>query len=269
MSAPAAVHLPRMALSLRARNGLLLLALAPGAVLMGARGDAALPLRLAMAIALALALEALALRLRGQALRPLLGEGSAVLAAVLLVLWLPALAGWRLAAAVFVAVIVARQAFGGLGGNVFNPAMAGAAFAQLAFATAPAAPAPDLPLALLWAAGGVALLALRASRWQAPLGLLAGAALALLAPALFGGGAGADALLAAPWWLAAGFVLAEPASSGEHARTRLLCAAFAGALCGLFAAQALAALPFALLAGNALARPLDALFAARARARHP
>ncbi|MFC5301600.1 RnfABCDGE type electron transport complex subunit D [Azospira restricta] len=69
--------------------------------------------------------EALALRLAG-APRPaaVLRDGSAVLTGWLLALTLPPWAPWWVAViGGFIAIVVAKQVFGGLGQNVFNPAM--------------------------------------------------------------------------------------------------------------------------------------------------
>lgn len=72
----------------------------------------------------ALATEALSLYLRGLTVRPTLLDGSAMLTAWLLALSLPPWAPWWIAmiGAVF-ALLVGKHVFGGLGQNVFNPAM--------------------------------------------------------------------------------------------------------------------------------------------------
>ena len=126
---------PRPARSLAARNLWMLAAVAPGMVLQW-RGDHALPLQFLLAGMAALAFEAIALGVRRQPLLPYLREGSAVVQAALLVSWMPGLGGVPLLLTVFVALVLARQAFGGLGHNLFHPAAAGIAFA-LAAALAP------------------------------------------------------------------------------------------------------------------------------------
>jgi electron transport complex protein RnfD len=72
----------------------------------------------------ALVTEALSLYLRGLTIRSTLMDGSAMLTAWLLALSLPPWAPWWIAiiGAIF-AVLVGKQVFGGLGQNVFNPAM--------------------------------------------------------------------------------------------------------------------------------------------------
>lgn len=75
---------------------------------------------------LALGFEAAVLAARGRPLRPALTDGSAVLTAWLLALALPPLSPWWLTlVGVFFAIVVAKQLYGGLGYNPFNPAMVG------------------------------------------------------------------------------------------------------------------------------------------------
>ena len=74
----------------------------------------------------ALCSEALALRLRGRPVRLFVSDGSAVVTAVLLAFALPPLTPWwmTVVGTVF-AIVFAKHLYGGLGYNVFNPAMAG------------------------------------------------------------------------------------------------------------------------------------------------
>jgi len=82
----------------------------------------------------ALLTEALALRLRGSDLRLYATDGSAVVTAVLLAFCLPPLTPWWVtAAAAAFGIGVAKHLYGGLGFNVFNPAMAGYAVVLVAF----------------------------------------------------------------------------------------------------------------------------------------
>jgi electron transport complex protein RnfD len=66
--------------------------------------------------------------------RPMLSDGSAVCTGLLLALTLPPLTPWWMAVlgAAF-AVLVAKMMFGGLGMNLFNPALAGRAFMMATF----------------------------------------------------------------------------------------------------------------------------------------
>jgi len=81
---------------------------------------------LLIATVTAVASEAAMLRLRGRPVMPVLGDYSAVLTGLLLGLALPPLAPWWIPfiGAAF-AIIVAKQLYGGLGYNPFNPAMVG------------------------------------------------------------------------------------------------------------------------------------------------
>ena len=98
-----------------------------------------------LAMVTALATEAAILRWRRRPLRPALGDGSVMVTALLLALCLSPLSPWwaTVIATVF-AVALAKHAFGGLGRNLFNPAMAGFVFVLLCFPaqmnTWPAAP---------------------------------------------------------------------------------------------------------------------------------
>lgn len=104
-------------------------------------------LQVLLAVAFALAIEAAALRLRGQPLRPFLGDGSAAVTGWLFALCLPPLAPWWLALVGMLAAIgLAKHLYGGLGHNLFNPAMVGYAVVLVSFP-------------------------LEASRWLAPAGL--------------------------------------------------------------------------------------------------
>jgi electron transport complex protein RnfD len=93
------------------------------------------------------ACEAMALYLRGRDIRNGLLDLSALITAVLLSVALPTAAPWwlPLLGSAF-AILLVKHAFGGLGQNVFNPAMAAYAFLLLSF-----------PLAM--------------SQWPAPLGI--------------------------------------------------------------------------------------------------
>ncbi|MFZ5562898.1 MAG: RnfABCDGE type electron transport complex subunit D [Thermodesulfobacteriota bacterium] len=85
-----------------------------------------------------LAAEAIFTRMRK---RPLpLGDGSAAVTGIILGLSLPGPAPWYVGViASFVAIGIGKVIFGGLGMNLFNPAMVGRAFVMIAFAGAMAA----------------------------------------------------------------------------------------------------------------------------------
>lgn len=80
----------------------------------------------------AMATEALFLRLRGKPVA--LADGSAALTGLLLALCLPVRLPLTLAAlGSIVAIALGKQIFGGLGYNIFNPALVGRAFLQASF----------------------------------------------------------------------------------------------------------------------------------------
>lgn len=88
----------------------------------------------AVTLLAAVAGEAFMLRLQQRAVKPALLDGSGLLTAWLLALSLPPWAPWWIAAvgALF-AVVVGKQVFGGLGQNVFNPAMAARVMLLISF----------------------------------------------------------------------------------------------------------------------------------------
>ncbi len=90
--------------------------------------------QLAICIVSCLVAEALFTKMRGQALH--LGDLSAVVTGAILALSLPGTAPWYVGfIASFVAMGIGKIIFGGLGMNLFNPAMVGRAFVMIAFAS--------------------------------------------------------------------------------------------------------------------------------------
>ncbi len=89
---------------------------------------------LTLATLTALAAEALLLKIRQRPVRPYLMDMSAVVTAWLLALALPPLAPWWLViVGTFFAIVIAKQLYGGLGYNPFNPAMVGYAVLLISF----------------------------------------------------------------------------------------------------------------------------------------
>ncbi|HEX4881403.1 MAG TPA: RnfABCDGE type electron transport complex subunit D [Porticoccaceae bacterium] len=131
-----------------------LLALLPGIAALVWYFGASVLVQILLASAAALGAEALALRLGKQPAMAGLRDGSALVTGVLLGIALPPLAPWWLAASggAF-AMLVAKHPFGGLGNNLFNPAMAAYAMLLVSFPDAflhwPA-PLPLLPEHLHW-----------------------------------------------------------------------------------------------------------------------
>jgi Na+-translocating ferredoxin:NAD+ oxidoreductase subunit D len=83
-------------------------------------------IQIVLASVFALGFEAVMLRLRDQPLALFLGDYSAVVTAVLFALCIPPLAPWWIAlVAMGFAIVIAKHLYGGLGQNVFNPAMVG------------------------------------------------------------------------------------------------------------------------------------------------
>ena len=121
------VHLPVIMLKV-------LLALVPAiAVYVWLFGPAIL-ISLSLASLGALALEALALKLRNRPVTTGLLDGSALVTAWLLALSIPSIAPWWLTlVGVFFAIVVAKHLYGGLGNNIFNPAMVGYAVLIVSF----------------------------------------------------------------------------------------------------------------------------------------
>ncbi|MGB0747269.1 MAG: RnfABCDGE type electron transport complex subunit D [Magnetospiraceae bacterium] len=79
---------------------------------------------LLVTVASAMLFEALCLKLMGKPVSDGLADGSAALSGWLLALTLPPWAPWWIGTVgAFLAIVVAKQIFGGLGQNLFNPAM--------------------------------------------------------------------------------------------------------------------------------------------------
>lgn len=106
-------------------------------------------INLILCVTCALAVEAGVARLRGQALQPLLGDGSALVSATLLAVALPPYCPWWLTmTATAAGLLFGKHLYGGVGKNPFNPAMLGFALVIVMF------PQPMTQ----WPAHGMALL---------------------------------------------------------------------------------------------------------------
>lgn len=103
-----------------------LYALVPGSVAaIGFFGWGVL-INILLAVGSAVAMEAAVLKLRHKPVVPALADNSAIITGWLLALALPPLVPWWLIiTGVFFAIVVAKQLYGGLGYNPFNPAMVG------------------------------------------------------------------------------------------------------------------------------------------------
>ncbi|GEN26860.1 electron transport complex subunit RsxD [Halovibrio variabilis] len=89
-----------------------------------------------LAAAFGLAFEAAVLRLRRRPLHTTLNDSSALVTGVLLGVSLPpASPWWLIGVGMIAAIVVAKQLYGGLGQNPFNPAMVGYALLLVSFPT--------------------------------------------------------------------------------------------------------------------------------------
>jgi len=100
------------------------LALVPGIAAYAWLVTPAILIQLVIASIAALLAEAFMLRLRGKPQAMFLADGSAIVTAWLIALTFPPLAPWwLLVTGTVFAIVVAKQLYGGLGQNPFNPAM--------------------------------------------------------------------------------------------------------------------------------------------------
>lgn len=124
MSAPDTPRIMRM----------VLLAMIPGALCMLPWFGVALLWQLAVAVVMGVAVEAACLTLRRAAIGRNLWDGSALVTSLLIALCVPTSAPWYvLLIAIIAGLGLAKHAYGGLGNNVLNPAMAGYALVLVAF----------------------------------------------------------------------------------------------------------------------------------------
>lgn len=94
----------------------------------------AILISLSIASVAALLFEAIAVSMRGWSVKSALMDGSALVTAWLLALSIPSIAPWWLiVVGIFFAIIVAKHLYGGLGNNIFNPAMVGYAVLIISF----------------------------------------------------------------------------------------------------------------------------------------
>ncbi|MBL1272064.1 MAG: electron transport complex protein RnfD [Marinobacter maritimus] len=94
-------------------------------------------INVAWCIAIALASEAAILKLRSRPVAFVLRDNTAAVTGLLLGLSLPQFAPWWVSAvAVISAIVIAKQLYGGLGSNPFNPAMVGYALVLISFPVA-------------------------------------------------------------------------------------------------------------------------------------
>lgn len=246
------------------------LALLPGIAVMVFTLGTAYLWQLAIAAALAVLIESACLLARGKSSRLAL-DGSAVLTALLIGLSLPpGVSLWVLSLAVLGGVGLAKHLFGGLGHNLFNPAMVGYALVLVSFPAELAVWPADaitgatpldivshrqsqtfteavsgdqfgrwggLPwqwINLAFFAGGCVLLVLRLARWR----VVAGVLLALGAAAAITYDSGSSLSNGSPlyhWFtgatmLTAFFVVTDPVTHPQSTRGQWLFGAIVGLL---------------------------------------
>ncbi|GMR15068.1 MAG: electron transport complex subunit RsxD [Gammaproteobacteria bacterium] len=127
---------------------LVLLALLPGVLAYAWFFGPGILIQILLATGFALLFEALSLRMRGRSLKPFINDYSAVVTAVLFALSIPPLAPWWISLiAMLFAIGFAKHLYGGLGLNVFNPAMVGYAVVLISFPQVMTAWLPPLALA--------------------------------------------------------------------------------------------------------------------------
>ena len=113
-----------------------LLALAPAAFAHVWFFGPGLIFNILVAVAFCVGAEALVMRARGRPAEEALSDYSAIVTAVLLAFCLPSLTPWWVTASgSLVAILIAKHLYGGIGFNVFNPAMAGYVAILIAFPT--------------------------------------------------------------------------------------------------------------------------------------
>lgn len=87
-----------------------------------------------LAICFALAFEAIMLTLRKRPLQDFMYDGSAIITGLLFALTITPFAPWWVSlSGICFAIVIAKHLYGGLGYNIFNPAMAGYAFVLICF----------------------------------------------------------------------------------------------------------------------------------------
>lgn len=103
-----------------------MVALVPGALILLWFFGWGVLFNLLLATGAAIAAEAACIKLRNRPVRSAISDGSAILTGLLLGLSLPPLAPWWIpVSGSLFAIVVAKQLYGGLGYNPFNPAMVG------------------------------------------------------------------------------------------------------------------------------------------------
>lgn len=113
---------------------IVILALIPGCLTFGYYFGSGVLINVIASGLTALVFEVLVLILRGKEVKPVIKDGSALVTGLLIGLALPPLLPlWMILIANFFAIVIAKQLYGGLGHNIFNPAMVGYAVLIVSF----------------------------------------------------------------------------------------------------------------------------------------
>ena len=113
---------------------LVLVAVTPGVLAHGWFFGPGIFIQIILATSFALIFEALMLRARGLPLKPFINDYSAIVTAVIFALCIPPLTPWWISCiAMLFAIVITKHLYGGLGNNVFNPAMAGYVVVLISF----------------------------------------------------------------------------------------------------------------------------------------
>jgi len=111
-----------------------MLALVPGIATYAYIFGGGILVTLTLATATAIVTEVVMLKLRKRPVKPFVMDFSAIITAWLLALSIPPLAPWWLVVVgTFFAIAIAKHLYGGLGNNIFNPAMVGYAVLLISF----------------------------------------------------------------------------------------------------------------------------------------
>ena len=125
-----------------------LLALVPGIIAHAWFFGPGILVQVVLATVFAISFEFVMLRMRGRPLKPFINDYSAVVTAVLFALCIPPLAPWWVSfIAMLFAIGFAKHLDGGLGQNVFNPAMVGYVVVLISFPQAMTSWLPPVSLA--------------------------------------------------------------------------------------------------------------------------
>ena len=102
------------------------LCMIPGIILHHYFFGAGVWLQMLLALIVGLSAEAIAVKLRGRSIRSVWRDHTTVVTALLLAVSIPSLAPWWvISIGMIFAIVVVKQVYGGVGQNLFNPAMAG------------------------------------------------------------------------------------------------------------------------------------------------